>query len=57
MHLVLTALTGALMVGLADFAGRAAFAPIQIPAGLVTAIVGVPVFVALILRTQARSQL
>lgn len=57
LHLVLTALTGALMVGLADFAGRAAFAPIQIPAGLVTAIIGVPVFVALILRTQARSQL
>ncbi|MCF2872037.1 iron ABC transporter permease [Octadecabacter sp. G9-8] len=57
MHLVLTGLTGALLVGLADFAGRAAFAPIQIPAGLVTAIIGVPVFVALILRTQARSQL
>jgi iron complex transport system permease protein len=57
LHLVLTGLTGALLVGLADFAGRAAFAPIQIPAGLVTAIIGVPVFVALILRTQARSQL
>ena len=57
LHLVLTALTGALMVGLADFVGRAAFAPIQIPAGLVTAIIGVPVFIALILRTQARSQL
>ncbi|MDX8354776.1 iron ABC transporter permease [Cognatiyoonia sp. IB215182] len=57
LHLVLTALTGALMVGLADFAGRAAFAPIQIPAGLVTAIIGVPVLVFLILRTQARSQL
>jgi iron complex transport system permease protein len=57
LHLVLTTLTGALMVGLADFVGRAAFAPIQIPAGLLTAIIGVPVFVALILRTQARSQL
>ncbi|MEM8591180.1 MAG: iron ABC transporter permease [Pseudomonadota bacterium] len=57
MHMVLTALTGSLMVGLADFAGRAAFAPIQIPAGIFTAIIGVPVFVILILRTQARSQL
>lgn len=56
-HLLLTALTGALMVGLADLIGRAAFAPLQIPAGLVTAIIGVPVFVLLILRTQARSQL
>lgn len=57
LHLVLTALTGALMVGLADLVGRAAFAPVQVPAGLFTAIIGVPVFVALILRTQARSQL
>ena len=57
LHLVLTALTGALMVGLADFAGRTAFAPVQVPAGIFTAIIGVPVFVALILRTQARSQL
>ena len=57
MHLVLTALTGALMVGLADFAGRALFAPIQIPAGLFTAIIGVPVFVALILRIRAGNQL
>ena len=57
LHLVLTALTGALMVGLADFVGRTAFAPVQVPAGIFTAIIGVPVFVALILRTQARSQL
>lgn len=57
LHLVLTALSGALLVGMADFAGRAAFAPIQIPAGLVTAVIGVPVFVMLILRTRARSQL
>ncbi|WP_254448928.1 iron ABC transporter permease [Thalassococcus sp. S3] len=57
LHLLLTALTGALMVGLADVAGRTAFAPVQIPAGLVTAMIGVPVFVALLLRTQTRSQL
>lgn len=57
LHLIMTALCGALMVGLADFAGRTTFAPIQIPAGLVTAIIGVPFFVALILQTQARRQL
>lgn len=57
LHLVLTALTGALLTGLADFIGRAAFAPVQIPAGLVTSVIGVPIFVLLILRTQARNQL
>lgn len=57
LHMILTGLTGALMVGIADFAGRTLFAPVQIPAGLFTAIIGVPVFVFLILRTQARSQL
>lgn len=55
MHLVLTGLTGALMVGLADLAGRTVFAPVQIPAGLFTAVLGVPVFVFLILRSQARN--
>lgn len=55
MHLGLTALTGAMMTGLADFVGRAAFAPIQIPAGLVTAIIGVPILVMLILRSHARA--
>lgn len=57
LHLMLTAASGAVLVGAADLAGRALFAPLQIPAGLVTAIIGVPVFVLLILRTQARSQL
>lgn len=57
MHLVLTGLTGALMVGLADLVGRTVFDPVQIPAGLVTAMIGVPVFVTLIVRSQARNQL
>ncbi len=56
-HLLLTALTGALMVGLADFVGRIAFAPVQIPAGILTAILGVPVFLLLILKTQSTRQL
>lgn len=50
LHLVLTGLMGALLVGCADLSGRAAFAPVQIPAGLVTALLGVPVFVLLIMR-------
>tara|TARA_R110002020_G_scaffold19053_18_gene66157 strand:+ start:1366 stop:2427 length:1062 start_codon:yes stop_codon:yes gene_type:complete len=54
LHLLLTALTGALLVGLADLVGRSAFAPIQIPAGIITALIGVPVFVTLLLRREAR---
>nr|WP_255702944.1 iron ABC transporter permease [Roseivivax sp. GX 12232] len=57
LHLALSAAIGALMVGLADFAGRSLFAPVQIPAGLLTAVIGVPIFVWLILRRQAQSQL
>src|SRR5690606_11970446 len=45
LHLVLTALFGAVLVGLADLVGRAAFAPIQIPAGILTSLIGVPVCV------------
>ncbi|NDV01225.1 FecCD family ABC transporter permease [Pseudoroseicyclus tamaricis] len=52
LHLGLSAAAGALLVGAADLAGRALFAPIQIPAGIVTAVIGVPIFVALILRRQ-----
>lgn len=57
LHLCLTALTGALLVALADLVGRVTFAPLQIPAGLVTAMIGVPVFIALILRSQSRTHL
>src|SRR5688572_21646603 len=53
MHLILTAFIGALLVALADLVGRAAFAPVQLPAGLLTALIGVPLFVALLLRGRA----
>ena len=36
LHLALSAATGALMVGLADLLGRTLFAPVQLPAGIVT---------------------
>jgi iron complex transport system permease protein len=52
MHLLLTALLGALLVSLADLVGRAAFAPLNIPAGLITAVIGVPVFVVLLIRSR-----
>ncbi|WP_394168864.1 FecCD family ABC transporter permease [Saccharospirillum alexandrii] len=57
IHLLLTALIGAFVVTLADLLGRALFAPIQIPAGLVTAIIGVPVFIYLLQKSQAKSAL
>lgn len=57
LHLVLSAAIGALLVAVADLAGRAVFAPLQIPAGLVTALIGAPIFVVLILRSQARRNL
>ncbi len=42
--LFITALTGALLVLGADFLGRIAFQPLQIPAGAITAFIGAPYF-------------
>ncbi len=44
------ALLGGSMVILADLLGRTLFAPSEIPAGIVTALVGAPFFFALLLR-------
>ncbi len=57
LHLALSAAVGALLVGTADLTGRVVFAPVQIPAGLVTAVIGVPLFVWLLLRTKGRATL
>lgn len=57
LHMLQTGLCGALLVLTADLLGRAVFAPIQIPAGLVTAIIGVPVFIYLLQRAAAKSHL
>lgn len=46
-------LLGAVLVSFADTIGRTAIAPAQIPAGLVTAMVGAPYFVYLLWRTRA----
>jgi len=44
------ALAGAAMVMLADLAGRVVVAPAELPVGTVTALVGGPFFLALLLR-------
>lgn len=51
LHLLITAGFGALLVACADLLGRVAVAPVQVPAGIVTAIIGVPFFIYLLLRS------
>jgi iron complex transport system permease protein len=45
---------GALLV-LADAGARTVFAPVELPVGVITAIIGVPVFAFLLRRWTARS--
>jgi iron complex transport system permease protein len=51
--LPMTVVLGAALVGIADAVGRTAIAPAQLPAGLVTAVVGTPYFLWLLWRTRA----
>lgn len=48
--LPLSALTGALLLSLADTASRVALAPTELPIGILTALVGGPFFLALLLH-------
>ncbi|MFX0547170.1 FecCD family ABC transporter permease [Roseovarius sp. S1116L3] len=50
LHLALAWAIGASLTTSADLAGRTAFDPVQIPSGLVTALVGAPLFAFLMLR-------
>ena len=50
--LPLAALLGASLVCLADTIGRTIIAPDQLPAGLMTALIGAPYFVWLLWRTR-----
>lgn len=50
--LPVSAMTGGAMVVLADLLGRTLFAPIEIPCGIVTAVVGAPFFIYLLYRTR-----
>jgi iron complex transport system permease protein len=52
-HLVLiptAALIGTLMLLVADAIGRGADAPVELPAGMVTAVIGAPYFIYLLSR-------
>ncbi|BCJ57516.1 iron ABC transporter permease [Micromonospora endophytica] len=51
--LPVAALLGAALVSLADTLGRTVIAPAQVPAGLVTALIGTPYFVWLLWRSRA----
>lgn len=48
--LTLSALLGPALLLLADTLGRVVFPPSEVPAGVMTALVGVPVLVALVRR-------
>lgn len=50
--LPLSVLLGALLVGVADSLGRTVIAPGQLPAGLLTAVIGAPYFVWLLWRSR-----
>jgi iron complex transport system permease protein len=50
--LPVAALLGAVLVSVADSIGRTVLAPAQIPAGLLTAMIGAPYFVYLLWRTR-----
>jgi iron complex transport system permease protein len=51
--LATSALTGGLILSLADLAGRLVLAPMQLPAGLFTAAAGAPFLLWLLLRKPA----
>lgn len=53
--LPLSALTGAIFLIWCDTAARSLFDPRELPVGIVTAILGTPVFVALLLRARSRA--
>ncbi|WP_433286968.1 FecCD family ABC transporter permease [Micromonospora sp. CA-244673] len=52
--LLCSALLGALLLVLADLAGRRLFAPTQLPAGVLTAAIGGPYLIFLLLRNRGR---
>lgn len=53
--LPVSALTGGAIVVLADLVGCLLFAPIEIPCGLITAVIGAPYFVYLLIRNRSRA--
>ncbi|MEO8093942.1 MAG: iron chelate uptake ABC transporter family permease subunit, partial [Pseudolysinimonas sp.] len=53
--LPLSALFGAIFLVWADTAARTLFAPRELPVGIVTAIIGAPVFAALLARKRSET--
>ena len=45
-------LTGGIVLTLADLLARSLVAPVQLPVGVITALIGVPVFLALLARAR-----
>ncbi|MNY45693.1 Iron-uptake system permease protein FeuC [compost metagenome] len=52
--LPVSAMVGALLVMISDFIAKMAFAPVEMPVGVVIAIIGVPYFVWLLYRNKHR---
>jgi iron complex transport system permease protein len=48
-----SALMGGAALTLADLASRTVIAPVQLPVGVITALIGVPVFLALLMRSKS----
>ena len=46
----MSGLIGALLIVVSDTIGRTMFAPIEIPVGIITAVVGSPYFIYLLLK-------
>jgi len=52
--IVLSAITGPLLLTAADLLGRVAAFPAETPVGIVTALIGAPAFVAILWRQRAK---
>lgn len=52
--LPVTALLGGLLVTIADLVGRILFAPIELPCGVITAAIGAPFFLYLLIRNRSK---
>jgi iron complex transport system permease protein len=45
---------GGMLVVIADLLGRVLFAPLELPCGIITAAIGAPYFVYLLIQTRQR---
>lgn len=52
--LPISALMGALLLTFADMFSRVAFAPAELPVGIVTAIIGAPFFIYLLFKQKGK---